>query len=179
MSLDNMGAERFPLARMSRPILILTIGLLELPVFLLALAIAIDEWLAAPALLVAAVYAWVWLRFRPSAFVVRPDVLEVIWPLKRRRLERTDISDVHLIDRHELRRRIDFGMRVGAGGLWGGFGRLWTQRRGVVQMYVSRTDRFVWIECRDGRPWLITPERPDDFVRAIGWPAPTSVGRAR
>jgi SAM-dependent methyltransferase len=34
-------------------------------------------------------------------------------------------------------------------------------------MYVSRTDEFVWIE-RDGeRPWLITPEKADEFVREI------------
>jgi hypothetical protein len=59
-------------------------------------------------------------------------------------------------------------MRVGAGGLWGGFGWLWTQRRGIVQMYVSRTDDFVWIERPGERSWLITPERPKAFVRAMG-----------
>jgi hypothetical protein len=37
-------------------------------------------------------------------------------------------------------------MRVGAGGLWGG---------------------FVWIERGAGRPWVITPEEPQAFVRAL------------
>jgi hypothetical protein len=34
-------------------------------------------------------------------------------------------------------------------------------------MYISRTDRFVWIECANGRPWLISPEQPEAFVRAL------------
>lgn len=52
--------------------------------------------------------------------------------------------------------------------LWGAFGSLWTERRGIVQMYVSRVDEFVWIELRQARPSLITPERPEMFVRALG-----------
>jgi hypothetical protein len=74
---------------------------------------------------------------------------------------------VRLIDRDELRREVGWGMRVGAGGLWGGFGWLWTTRRGIVQMYVSRLDRFVWIERGSERPWLITPDRPESFVAAL------------
>lgn len=34
-------------------------------------------------------------------------------------------------------------------------------------MYVSRTDRFVWIDCKNSRPWLITPEHPGDFVHVL------------
>ena len=118
-------------------------------------------------MLVIAIYSWIWLRFRPTRFVVRPDVIDVAWPLKRRTIPRDDISEARLIDRGELRRETGWGMRVGARGLWGGFGWLWTQRRGIVQMYISRTDRFVWIERASGRPWLITPEQPEAFVRAL------------
>lgn len=74
---------------------------------------------------------------------------------------------MRLIDKGELQREIGWGMRVGAGGLWGGFGWLWTQRRGIVQMYISRTDGFVWIERISGQPWLITPDEPESFVRAL------------
>ncbi|MBI4483576.1 MAG: hypothetical protein HY652_11895 [Acidobacteria bacterium] len=152
---------------MSVLILILTLGLLALPLVFLA-NVVFGKWAyVAPALLVVAIYFWVWLRFRPTLFVIRPDVLEVVWPLKRRQIRRDDISDVRLIDRQELRREAGWCMRVGAGGLWGGFGWLWTQRRGIVQMYVSRTDRFVWIERASDRPWLITPEQPEAFVRAL------------
>jgi hypothetical protein len=34
-------------------------------------------------------------------------------------------------------------------------------------MYISRIDRFIWIEHMDSRPWLITPDRPEAFVRAL------------
>jgi len=159
--------KAFRLARMSPLILTLTLVLMLLPLVFFASA-AFGKWpSAAPGLLLVAIYAWVWLRFRPSRFVVRSDALEVIWPLKFRRIPRKDIADVRLIDRGELRREIGWGMRVGAGGLWGGFGWLWTRQRGIVQMYVSRTDAFVWIERISDRPWLVTPEEPETFVRAL------------
>jgi hypothetical protein len=91
----------------------------------------------------------------------------VIWPLKRCEIPRQDISSVRLLDGEALRREIGWGMRIGAGGLWGGFGWLWTKRRGIVQMYISRTDRFVWIERDGGRPWVVTPEQPETFIRTL------------
>ena len=45
-------------------------------------------------------------------------------------------------------------LRVGVGGL-------------VRGMYVSRLDRFVWIERGSERPWLITPDRPEMFVQVL------------
>jgi hypothetical protein len=91
----------------------------------------------------------------------------VIWPLKRRHLPRESIASARVIDRQELKREIGWGVRVGAGGIWGGFGLLWTKRRGVVQMYISRTDGCVWIERAGARPWLVMPEKPEDFVCAL------------
>ncbi|MGH8532002.1 MAG: PH domain-containing protein [Gammaproteobacteria bacterium] len=65
------------------------------------------------------------------------------------------------------KREVGWGVRVGAGALWGGFGWLWTQRRGIVQMYISRINDLVWIECTSGRPWLISPEQPHLFIQAM------------
>jgi hypothetical protein len=157
----------FRLAPMCRLILGLTLMLLALPVIFLAAAIYGPWVLEGPALLLVALYGWVWLRFRPRRFVVHPGMLEVIWPLKRREIPRASISGVRLVDKATLRREAGRGLRVGVGGLWGGFGWLWTQRRGVVQMYVSRIDGLVWIERVNDRPWLITPEQPEVFVRAL------------
>jgi hypothetical protein len=119
-----------------------------------------------PAVFVSAIYAWIWLRFRPTRFVVHADRIEVVWPWKRRTIPLATIESASIVDRAELRRRTGFGMRVGAGGLWGGFGWYWTTRRGIAQMYVSRLDRFVWIERGRERPWMITPEDPEGFVQA-------------
>lgn len=157
----------FRLAPMSPVIRAVTLVLLALPVVFFASAVIGYTWFVIPGLLLVATYSWVWLRFRPTLFVIGPSTVEVVWPLKRRQLYRQDISDVRLIEGHELQREIGWGMRVGAGGLWGGFGWLWTQRRGIIQMYISRTDCFVWIERYGKRPWLITPEHPQTFVRAL------------
>ena len=145
----------------------LTVVMTALPVVFLVAGTLGPRAFYLPALLLLLTYGWVWARFRPAAFVVHPDSLEVIWPLKRRRVPRDGISSVRVIDRKELRGQVGWGMRVGAGGLWGGFGWLWTSRRGIVQMYVSRLDRFVWIERGPERPWLITPDRAEQFVGAL------------
>ena len=166
MSADATVA-RFRLAPMSPAIRGLTVVLLALPVGFVALAALGSRVLWLPAAFVVATYAWVWLRLRPTRFVVGPEFLDVVWPLGRRRLPRAGIGAVRLLDGPALRREIGWGMRVGAGGLWGGFGWLWSTRRGIVQMYVSRTDRFVWIERGRDRPWLVTPESPEAFVRAL------------
>lgn len=157
----------YRMAPMSAPILVLTLGLLALPAVFALLAMRGTSLLAVPAMLMVVLYAWVWLWFRPTEFRVRPDAIEVIWPLRRREIPRREISAVRLIDRATLRREVGWGMRVGAGGLWGGFGWLWTTRRGLVRMYVSRVDHFVWIERGSAQPWLITPDHPDAFVRAL------------
>ena len=146
---------------------IITLGLLALPVLFVLSAVFGRAPLIEPSIFLMAIYCWVWVRFRPTQFVVHPEVLEVIWPLKRRRISRASIADVRLVNRRDLRLQLGWGMRVGDGGLWGGFGWLWTQRRGIVQMYISRFNDLVWIERTAGRPWLISPERPQEFVRAL------------
>jgi Bacterial PH domain len=160
-------AQSFRLAPMSPLIWMLTLALLAVPVVFFSTAMVGGHLLTVPALCVVVLYVWVWLRFRPTRFVVYLDRLEVRWPLKRRSIPRKDIAAVRLIDKRALHSVTGWGMRVGAGGLWGGFGWLWTQRRGIVQMYISRTDGFVWIERVGDRPWLITPAQPAAFVRAL------------
>jgi len=157
----------FGLAPMCTLLRTLTLLLAALPLIFLVAGTMGSRALYLPALLLLLTYAWVWARFRPTAFVVHPDSLEVIWPLKRRRIRRDGSSSVRISDRQRLRQEVGWGMRVGAGGLWGGFGWLWTSQRGIVQLYVSRLDRFVWIERGKERPWLITPERAEAFVAAL------------
>ena len=162
----NTTVQSFRLAPMSPLIWTLTLALLAVPAVFFSTAMVGRHLLTVPALCVVVLYVWVWLRFRPTRFVVYPDRLEVRWPLKRRSIPRKDIAEVRLIDKRALHSETGWGMRVGAGAC-GGFGWLWTQRRGIVQMYISRTDGFVWIERVGDRPWLITPAQPAAFVRAL------------
>ena len=164
---DQISAKSFRLARMSPLMLTSTLLFLVLPPVILVGALFGRHQLWAAALLLLAIDSWVWVRFRPSRFTVKGSGLEVTWPLKRRHMPRESIVSARVINRQQLKREIGWGMRVGAGGIWGGFGWLWTTRRGVIQMYISRTDGFVWIERTAGRPWLLTPEEPEEFVRAL------------
>lgn len=157
----------FRLARMSGSIMVLTVFMLLLLAGLVLGAALGWRILGIPAAFLALIYSWVWLRFRPLRFIVRPHEIEVIWPLKRRRIDRAQVTSARRIDASELRSLVGWLARIGVGGLWGAFGWLWTQKRGIVQMYISRTNDFVWLERGAERPWLITPERPDDFVAAL------------
>jgi len=157
----------FHIASMSPLILGLTLMLFAIPFGFISTYLFGHTILIGPGIILLMLYAWVWLRYRPSRFVIHPDKLEIIWPLKRRYLERRKITSVQIIDSKKLQQEAGWCVRIGVGGLWGAFGWLWTKHRGIVQMYISRMDDFVWIECVDGRPWLITPENPEFFVREL------------
>src|SRR5512136_948345 len=152
-----MNSERtsFPLAPMSREIRTLTLLMLVLPVIFLAAGALGLAPLLLPGLFLVVLYLWIWTRFRPTAFVIHPGFIEVVWPLKRREIRRESITDVRILGKQEFCSELGPAMRIGAGGLWGGFGWLWTKKRGIVQFYVTRTDQFVWIERLNARPWLI------------------------
>lgn len=156
---------------MSRSLAIMTVVLWGIPLVFAVIAVTTDFlpamiFMIAMTVFIAGIYCWTWIRFRPSEFVLGDGAMEVIWPAKRRQVPYVGMHSAKIITRRELKDLVGFGMRVGAGGLWGAFGWLWTTKRGIVQMYISRLDRFIWIE-RDDRPWLITPERPDEFLAAL------------
>lgn len=168
----------FELAPMSRLVKFLTAPLLSLPFVFLAASATGVRLLLLPALSLLVLYGWVWTRMRPSRLVVHADRIEIIWPLKRRVILRSTVDEVRVVDAAALRHLVGWGMRVGVGGLWGAFGWLWTTRRGIVRMYVSRTDGFVWVSCRRSRPWLLTPRDPEGFVRALAMPTAGAVSVA-
>jgi hypothetical protein len=109
---------RFRLAPMSPLILILTLLLLLLPIVVFVVAFTRHRLFALPALFLLFISAWTWLWFRPTAFVVNPTDIEVILPLRRRRIRRNTITAVRRVDRQELRQETGWALRVRAGGLW-------------------------------------------------------------
>jgi hypothetical protein len=160
----------FPLAPMSGLILGMTCVLFLVPIGFLA-APLFDSGLSPQALVggvIALSYAFIWLYMRPSAFVVGPEGLDIVWPLRRRRIPRAKLVGASEIGREALRQEFGLLLRVGAGGLWGGFGLAWSRRGQHLGLYVSRhADGFVLVRCRGTRSLLITPERPDAFVAAL------------
>src|SRR5262249_13219822 len=90
------------------------------------------------------------------------------------------IRGATVLAKGDTRRELGFGMRIGAGGLWGGFRWLWTTRRGLLDLYVSRETDVVLVELdpRAGRSLLLTPERPEAFVAPLQRPGSCQSGAA-
>jgi hypothetical protein len=143
----------------------LTIVLLLLPLAFAAAALAGARplWIAVSLLL--ATYAFVWFFARPVRFDAEPGRLDIRFPTWTRSVR--DVSSTRLVTARELRETCGVMLRIGVGGLWGGFGWLWTTRRGLVEFYVSRTDGMVLAERRQGRPLLITPDDPRGLASVV------------
>ncbi len=156
----------FPLAPMSELIKGLTLGLWTMPILMFISALRSPSPLMPLALALFFLYGAVWLWWRPARFEISLDKLDVVFPARRRSIPRTDIIRVRVMSKQEFRLEFGNSMRIGVGGLWGGFGWLWT-RRGLVDFYVSRSDGLVLIERRASRPLLITPEKPEMMVQAL------------
>jgi hypothetical protein len=162
--------SRFRLAPMSSAMMILTAICLAIPI-----VFAVQVWFVPPlirivfgslAAVMVVLYAAIWLWMRPSAFVVGPDELELVWPMRRRTIARGDIIRVRKLAVADLKRELGYMLRIGAGGLWGGFGLARTAL-GTMELWISRTDWIVWVECRDRRSLLVTPDEPDRFVELL------------
>jgi hypothetical protein len=164
----DRSRREFALAPMSPLILWLTGFLCLVPAGLAAAALATGSrvlWI--PALGTALLYAGVWLACRPSRFVVSEQGLDLVFPVWTRSIAAGDLTGVRLVSAEAFRAEFGRALRIGVGGLWGGFGWLWTSQRGFVEFYVSRTDGLVFAERRSGRPLLLTPEQPAAMVRAL------------
>lgn len=159
----------FSIAPMSSIIRAFTLALLGLPVvFLVLYFMHADAWPLLPtAGFLALVYASVWFFGRPSQFEVDPTALTIRWPVRSRRIARGEIRGASIVTGRDLRGKLGFTVRIGAGGLFGVFGWLWTPRRGLVDIYTSRADRMVAVERTNGRLMLLSPGDPEAFVSAL------------
>jgi hypothetical protein len=162
-----MDVASFRLAPMSRAIRILTFVLLAIPVVFVALAAAKRAPLGGVGLLVAAFYAAIWLVARPTRFEADAEGIRIRFPLWTRTLPARSLAGARLLDSATLRRELGLPIRVGVGGLWGGFGWLWSRKRGWIEFYVSRTDGLVWVERRGAIPLLVSPEQPAAFADCV------------
>ena len=101
--------------------------------------------------------------WRPTAFHLDAKGLRIEFPGTERRVPADEILRARILTNEEFRREFGWGIRVGAGGLWGGFG--WPRsRRTWLERYISRLDRFVPVERRKAMPLLITPSDPEEFA---------------
>ena len=161
-------SRSFTLAPMSPLIRGLTVALWLLPLIFGIIALfERSQFALIICLLLITLYGAVWLWCRPSRFVVARNYLEIVFPGWRRRIPLQDISRIRLTSKDALRQELGWAMRIGVGGLWGGFGWLWTSRRGLLEFYISQLDDFVLIDRLTGKSLLITPSNPDRLVDTV------------
>lgn len=161
-------SRTFLLAPMSPGIKGLTIILLLLPLgFGLWALISHDQGAGMIFLLLMILYGLTWFCCRPTCFIVSQDDLKLIFPVWQRRIPIRTISRVRLISKEMFCREFGQAMRIGVGGLWGGFGWLWTSQRGLIEFYISRSDHLVCIDRSMGNSLLITPDQTNQFVETL------------
>jgi hypothetical protein len=159
--------SRFALAPMDTLLRVFTWIALAIPVGIgvaaLRTPLPVRPILLGTVVLMAAIYVFVWVYLRPTTFVVGPDGLELVWPVRRRTVPASAIVRARVLTKAQLREELGRIMRIGAGGLGGGFGLARTAR-GLVELWVSRVDWMVYVECEGRRGLLLTPADPDRFV---------------
>jgi hypothetical protein len=77
------------------------------------------------------------------------------------------VSNIRIITAKTFMKEFGWAIRIGAGGLWGGFGWLWTKNKGFVEFYISTTNYLVIIEHSNKKNLLITPNNPEQMLKII------------
>ena len=169
-----MSERSFEIAPMSPLIRGLTIFLLLLPVVFVAIGALgggpAGVVLLATGALIALLYASIWWGGRPSRFLVTDAALTIVWPVRRAVVPRHDVAGARVMTLREFRDEYGNTVRVGAGGLFGTFGWLWSRRGGWLDVYVTNLGDWVVVERRSGRPLVLSPADPEGFAAALASP---------
>jgi len=112
--------------------------------------------------------AGVWLWMRPAHYELDGRALTIVWPLRKYVVLRSSISRARVLGRSDVKKELGSALRIGVGGLFGGFGLLWTRRRGLIRFYITRVDTFVMIDRSNDRSLLISVDDPHGMVKELG-----------
>jgi Bacterial PH domain len=92
--------------------------------------------------------------FTPYSFVVHRLVNDVVVDLNQLELVRT-------VSKEEMGLPI---RTFGNGGLFGYTGSYFSDRLGNMTWYATRTDKYVLVQLKGGKKWILTPDEPAEFV---------------
>ncbi len=168
-----MSDQRFAIAPTAGTFKGLTTVLLALPVVLLAVGFYFvfagnaqtGVGMGGTAGFLLFIYTLVWVYYRPSYFELTSEGLLIKWPIRQRLIPYSKISDPEVMSYDGFKQRYGDGMRVGAGGLWGGFG-LFVCKKVTFNFYITTLEGIVVAQV-DPRPLMITPERAEQFAKAL------------
>ena len=163
--------KRYPLAPMDRMYQGLSLFLGSLPFLFVSLTLMVPgppKWVfGACAVFLFLTYAWIWFYWRPDSFRLETTALVLEFPRREMVIDLSSVQAIHLYENYAaFIAEWGFGIRIGAGGLFGSFGWLKTAK-GTLQMYISRSEDLVVMEFTDRKPLLITPEQAQDFESAL------------
>lgn len=159
----------FPLARMDTVLYRMTAAFIAVPILLVVVALALGlTVLLVVAGFIGAILLLVWCWFRPTCFELRPGSVRIVWPARSAEFSLDNIDRVERYTKDRFLAEFGRGMRIGAGGVWGGFGLLRTKKGETLRFYISRIDEYVILRMKAGYDLMITPEQPDEFVRMLG-----------
>lgn len=169
VSIMTKSATVYRTPPMSPSILAVTIIIIVIPIALLFFGLRDNDiTLLFIALVFYILVAGVWLWMRPSHYLVNDTGLMIIWPLRKMKISGEDMVNARVLDRKALKDELGLAVRIGVGGIFGGFGFLWTRKKGLIRFYITRTDRFVMIDRKNGRPVLISADDPVRLVENLG-----------
>jgi hypothetical protein len=106
----------------------------------------------------------VWFWFKPVAFLVDGQELVLRWRLRARRIPLGELKSALQLNTRDL----GWMIRIGVGGLWGAYGMFKTSKEGMIDGYFNTNENLVLLKLKSGRPLLLSPERPGEFIRALG-----------
>ena len=163
--------KRYPLAPMDRMYQGLSLFLGSLPFLFVSLTLMVPGphklMFGACAVFLFLIYAWIWFYWRPDSFRLETTALVLEFPRRQMAIDLSQVQGVQLYESYaDFTAEWGFGIRIGAGGLFGAFGWLKTPK-GTLQMYISRSSDLVVVELADRKPLLITPEQAQEFVKAL------------
>jgi hypothetical protein len=102
--------------------------------------------------------------FRPSAYRVCPDRIEIARPKGAIPIFYSEIAAVKALEKFP--RRITIGL-FRSSGFFGVFGIFWSSPWGVFRIYVTDGKKLVEIVRRDGRRVIISPDERDRFLALV------------
>ena len=77
-----------------------------------------------------------------------------------------NVEEIRQLDKNEL----GFAFRLfGSGGFLGVFGLFYTSRLGVFNAYITNGDTLVFIKYKNGKKFLLSPEKPEKFLDAVAY----------
>jgi hypothetical protein len=102
--------------------------------------------------------------FRPTGYVVTADEVIISRPLLNRPIKRADIRRVAALPARDMSASIRL---FGVGGLFGYYGKYTNTALGRTTWYATRRDTPVLLETVDNKKYILTPDDPSGFVRAL------------